>query len=81
MVLSKGTIKRIHVDRRILAHNIKNGTDDPAITVQTSKGAMKASRVKINGPSELVQAGLTAERPLSCGARIWVQTRSEVDVV
>ena len=38
MILKSGTIKRVHVDRRILAQNKRDGTNTPAITIQTSKG-------------------------------------------
>lgn len=75
--LTSGTIKRIHVDRRILAQNLKSGRNRAAITVQTSKGPIKARRVEVYGPSEFVQAG-GGVRPLKCGARVWVETHAMV---
>lgn len=79
MKLKAGTIKRLHVDRHIVAKNVKQGRRDPAITVQTSKGSHKASRVFWDGPSFFVQAGVNPTiKPLNCGARLWIETKAEV---
>lgn len=77
MNIRKGLIKRIHVDRQILARNKKTGTNESAITIQTSKGPIKASHVVIDGGCQFVQAGF-GRRPLSCGARVWIETTSRV---
>lgn len=89
--LKAGTVKRLHVDRRIIAQNIKNGRNEPAMTVQTSKGPLKARRVEILGPSTFEQAGPVVSevdgtvvreiRPLSCGARLWIKTTSALEVI
>lgn len=76
ILLAPGTIKRLHVDRRVIAQNRKSGRDDPAITVQTSKRPFKARRVRVLGPSEFVQS----KKPLSCGARLWIETRAGVEL-
>lgn len=76
--LKESNIKRIHVDRRIIAQNLKRGENKPTITVQTSKGPIKASRVEVLGPSTFMQAGIDGVKPLSCGARVWIETRSPV---
>jgi hypothetical protein len=34
--------------------------------------------VEIKGPSKLVYS---PDKPLSCGARVWVETEAEVEVV
>lgn len=78
--LPGGTVKRLHVDRRIVAQNVKAGKNAMAITVQTSKGPMKARSVNILGSSEFVQAGGKI-KPLSCGARLWIQTRAALEVI
>ena len=74
LTLRRGTVKRLHVDRGIMNSNRKNGTYNPAITVQTTKGTYKAYRVDIRGTSQFVQP----TKKLSCGARAWIVTRSEV---
>lgn len=73
--LPKGTIKRLHVDQGILRHAQTTGCDLAALTIQTSKGSIKAREVQILGPSTLVQS-LT--KPLSCGARVYIETRSAI---
>lgn len=75
MTLNKGTIKRIHVDKHVIAANRKHGQDNPPVTIQTSKGAIKCRGVKINGPSEFIYS---PDKPLHCGARLWIETKSEV---
>jgi hypothetical protein len=39
--IRRGLIKRIHVDKQVIARNRKLGLSDPAITIQTSKGPKK----------------------------------------
>jgi hypothetical protein len=73
-ILRTGLKKRIHVNKAVIASNRKNGLNDPPITVQTSKGPIKAQRVIINGPSVFVHS---PHQPLSCGARVWVETLAE----
>lgn len=67
----KGPVKRIHVNKHIIAANAKNGTNDPAITIQTSAGSLNVRRVYWDGPSTMVH---DAEHPLSCGAKVWIET-------
>lgn len=82
--LEKGTVKRLHVDRRIVTQNRKLGTNLPAITVQTSSGSLKARKVEILGFSTFEQAGGLPPydiKPLSCGARLWVKTQAALEVI
>lgn len=72
-----GTVKRIHVNKQVIAQNRKNGTNEPPITVQTSKGAVKAQKVYIAGPSLFVHS---PHKPLKCGARVWIETKATVVV-
>jgi hypothetical protein len=74
--LPAGTVKRIHVDRRIIAQNRKNGTKLPHWTIQTSKGPIKCSEWKLLGP---IQGSGPDDKQLSCGARVYMVTRSEVE--
>tara|TARA_R100001015_G_C4560847_1_gene120730 strand:- start:527 stop:769 length:243 start_codon:yes stop_codon:yes gene_type:complete len=67
--------KRIHINQHVIRANKKNGTNDPAITVKTSKNNYYASRVEIDGPSSVVYS---PDKPLNCGARVWVETDATV---
>lgn len=76
MLLEAGTIKRIHVDRRVIAANRKNGTQLPPWTIQTSKGPIKCFTWKTLGPVQ----GVGPDYPqLSCGARIYMVTHAKVE--
>lgn len=88
--LKAGTIKRIHVDRAVLASNRKNNENVPAITVQTSKGPYKCRKATVLGASEMVMAGTFRRdaddseytiKPLGCGARVWLETKSAVEMI
>ena len=72
----EGTIKRLHVDRHVIAANHKHGKFDPPISVQTSQGTLKAGTVEINGPSTIIYGG---ECQLSCGARLWIETKAAIN--
>lgn len=60
--------KIIHVHQQL----IKKG--EPAIIVRTYKGSEHYSKVEILGPSVMVHS----PEPDRCGARVWIETESEV---
>ena len=65
----------IHVNQHVIKRNTKEGTNDPVLTVKTYKSNTYAHAVQINGPSSIVYS---PEKPLSCGAKVWIETQSEV---
>lgn len=71
-------LKRIHINQHNIRANRKNGTSKPVITVKTSKSNDYGHRVVINGPSELIYSPC---KPLSCGATVWIETDSLVQIV
>jgi hypothetical protein len=73
VVLRKGLLKRLHVDQGRIRANRKNGTDLPVITIQARGGPYKARIAEIHGDSVLMMG-----EPLSCGARVWIETTAEV---
>jgi hypothetical protein len=78
MKISRGTIKRLHVNQQVIARNRKLGTNNPPLTIQTSRGPIPANEAAINGPSRLIYS---PHKPLRCGARLWIETRAEVEVL
>jgi hypothetical protein len=68
-------LKRIHVNQHVIRHNTKTGERESPLTVKTSRGNFRADAVRIEGASEVVYS---PERPLSCGARVWIETRAPV---
>lgn len=65
----------IHVNQHVIKANTKNGTNDPSLTVKTYKSNTYAHSVQILGPSKVIHS---PDKPLSCGARVWIETNSEV---
>ena len=57
--------------------NRKHGTTNPVITVKTSHSNRYAHNVEILGPSKVIYR---PEKPLSCGARVWIETDAEVSL-
>ena len=69
----------IHVNQAHIRSNIKAEPDEriPVLTVKTYKSNVYTNEVTINGPSKLVYS---PDKPLSCGARVWLETKSEVTI-
>ena len=67
----------VHVNQHVVRRNLKTGEREPVLTVKTYKDNQYAQRVRINGPCEVVYS---PDAPLSCGARVWIETLSEVEV-
>jgi hypothetical protein len=67
----------IHVNQHEIKANAKNGTDNPVLTVKTYKTNTYAHEVLIKGDSKIVYS---ADKPLSCGARVWIETQAEVEI-
>ena len=70
-------LTRIHVNQHVVRRNAKEGLRDPVLTVKTSKENRYAHEVAISGPSRVVYS---PDAPLSCGARVWVETHAEVEI-
>lgn len=68
----------MHVNQHKIRANNKTGTRDPVLTVKTYKSNEYCSAVLIHGPSMIVYS---PDKPLSCGARVWLETDSEVEVL
>jgi hypothetical protein len=68
----------IHVNQHVIKKNVREGTNDPVLTVKTYKSNTYAHEVLVKGESRLVYS---ADKPLSCGARVWLETEAEVEVV
>lgn len=68
----------IHVNQHVIKSNRKNGSQDPVLTVKTYKENKYAHEVEINGPSKVVYS---PDKPLSCGAHVWIETQGEVTII
>ena len=77
MTRSSTNLKRIHVNMHHIRHNKKHGTNKPVITVKSSGSNQYGHSVEILGPSKVIYS---PDKPLSCGARVWIETRSEINI-
>ena len=68
---------KIHVNQHVIRSNKKNGEKKPVLTVKTYKSNTYAHEVEIKGESKIIYS---PDKPLSCGARVWNETESEVVV-
>ena len=70
-------MKRIHVNMHKVRANKKHGTNEPVITIKEGKSNIYCHEVDILGPSKLVYR---PDKPLSCGARVWIETNAELKI-
>lgn len=63
----------VHVNQHAIRRR-----EEKTITVKTYKSNTYAREVEILGPSRVVYS---PDKPLSCGARVWIETNSEVRIV
>jgi hypothetical protein len=57
--------------------NAKDGKNRPVYTIKDKGKTLYAREVIINGPSKLVYNG----EQLACGARAWIETDSEIELI
>ncbi len=72
----------IHVNQHIIRRNTAAGTDSPCLTVKTYKDNRYASTAIIldKDGNEAARIVYSPHKPLSCGARCWIETQNQVDV-
>jgi len=68
-------MKRIHVNMHKVRANKKHGTNEPVLTIKEGRTNTYCHEVDILGPSKLVYR---PDKPLSCGARVWIETTADV---
>ena len=68
---------RIHVNQHKIRSNKKYDLNEPVITVKTSKSNTYGHEVEVLGPSKIIYS---PDKPLSCGAKVWIETEGEVKI-
>ena len=73
----------IHVNQHVIKSNRKNGVDDPVLTVKTYKSNTYAHEAIIRDASgaEVARVVYSPDKPLSCGAHVWIETQLTVETV
>jgi len=70
--------KYIHINQHIIKSNAKTGQREPVITVKTYKENNYGHEIEIQGPCRVIYS---PDKPLSCGAKVWIETESGVVVI
>jgi len=73
----------IHVNQHKIRSNAKTGAQEPVLTVKTYKSNDYAYEaiIKDTQGNEVARVVYSPDKPLSCGARVWIETQNEVEVV
>ena len=73
----------IPVNQHVIRKNAKEGTTEPVLTVKTYKENRYAHEVVIKSDNgeELARIVYRPDSPLSCGARVWIETQNEVTLI
>lgn len=73
---------RIHVNQHNIRSNKTAGTDLPVITIKRGRTNTYCNEVEILGPSKIVYSGsgCDAKALMSCGARVVIETESEIRI-
>ena len=81
--MARKRLRRIHVNQHIIKANDKNNTCNPVLTVKDYQSNTYGHEVIIYGQDGLEAARVVyrPDQPLNCGARVWIETHGEVDVV
>ena len=69
--------KIIHINQHVIKKNHKTGEREPVITVKTYKDNRYAKEVYVDGPCKIIYS---PDKPLSCGAKVWIETQANVEV-
>ena len=68
----------IHVNQHIIKRNTKTGESKPTLTVKQGRKNTYAREVIIDGPSKVIYS---PNDPLSCGARVWIETTAPIKLI
>lgn len=73
----------IHVNQHNIRSNKTKGTNLPVITIKQGKKNTYCNEVEILGPSKIIYSGSGCETKalLGCGARVIIETESEIKIL
>ena len=75
--------KIIHINQHIIRKNSKTGERNPVITCKTYKDNTYANSVIIKDASgdDVARVIYSPDKPLSCGAKVWIETNNEIEIL
>lgn len=75
--------KIIHINQHVIRKNSKTGERNPVITCKTYKDNTYAHSVIIKDISgnDVARVIYSPDKPLSCGAKVWIETENEIEIL
>lgn len=72
--------KIIHVNQHKIRSNFKKKENEPVLTVKTYKDNQYAHEaiIRTKDGVEIAKVVYSAEKPLSCGARVWIEMDTDI---
>lgn len=73
----------IHVNQNVIKANRKHGKTAPVLTVKTYKSNDYAHEAIIRDKdgNEIARVVYRPDKPLSCGAHVWIETHNDVELI
>ncbi len=73
----------IHVNQHIIKSNRKKGEIEPVLTCKTYKSNTYAHEAVIRDAdgNEVARVVYRPDKPLSCGAHVWIETQLDVETI
>ena len=73
----------IHVNQHIIKSNAKRNERRPVITCKTYKTNDYANEVIVYGQDgkEAARVRYSPDKPLSCGAKVWIETLNKINII
>lgn len=69
----------IHVAQDAIRRNTKTGGNEPAIIIRDHRGARRATEINLIVGDQIVGKFVyRPHKPLSCGARVWLELDTDV---
>jgi len=73
----------IHVNQHVIRRNLKTGDREPVLTCKTYKSNDYAHEAEIldDDGKSVAKIIYSPDKPLSCGARVWIETQNKVNII
>ena len=73
--------KVIHVNQHVIKKNTKTGERKPVLTCKTYKSNdyCHEAIIKDAEGNEVARVIYRPDKPLSCGARVWIETQNDIE--
>jgi len=73
----------VHVNQHRIKSNQKSGDREPVLTVKTYRSNDYAHEAIIRDAdgNEVARVVYRPDNPLSCGARVWIETQLDVELI